>query len=185
MNTSIRFKTVFQLGSVLALAAVLIFSTGCSKTEDTPTAQDILDQVLANVDQAQLNSDLAVIDDSLDTWGLADMIQIGPAGVRILIDSLGSGPMPTLENIIQINYNGKLLATGETFDSNQNASFNLFNLIAGFQTAMPTLPEGTKATLFIPSGLGYGSSDATDNAGNVIIPGNSNLIFDIELLTIF
>lgn len=182
MNASNRLKAFIKLGSLLALVATVILGTGCSKQDDLPTAQDILDRALAQVDQDRLQEDLATIDDSLAVWGLTDRVQIGPAGVRIVVDTLGNGARPNLENIIQIDYNGKLLTTGQTFDSNQAASFNLFNLIAGFQTAMPTLPTGTKATLYIPSGLGYGTGDATDANGNVIIPANSNLIFDVKLL---
>jgi FKBP-type peptidyl-prolyl cis-trans isomerase FkpA len=36
--------------------------------------------------------------------------------------------------------------------------------------------------LYIPPTLGYGSREIKDNLGNVIIPANSILIFDIELL---
>jgi FKBP-type peptidyl-prolyl cis-trans isomerase len=41
--------------------------------------------------------------------------------------------------------------------------------------------EGTRR-LIIPPQLGYGSQDVTDNDGVVVIPANSTLIFDIELI---
>jgi FKBP-type peptidyl-prolyl cis-trans isomerase len=39
-------------------------------------------------------------------------------------------------------------------------------------------------TLYVPPYLGYGSQPLKDPSGNVIIPGNSILIFDIELVTV-
>lgn len=181
MNTSNRFKAAIRVVSMLSLTVVVLLA-GCNKEDDLPTAQDLLNQVLANVDQAQLTADLAIIDDSLTTWGLIDQIQEGPQGVRYLVEEMGSGPKPVLESTIPMNYTGKLLSTGGTFDSGQNVNFQLYRLIAGFQTVLPLLPAGTTVTLYIPSGLGYGAQDATDNAGNIIIPANSNLIFEIEML---
>ncbi|PHN05298.1 FKBP-type peptidyl-prolyl cis-trans isomerase [Flavilitoribacter nigricans] len=184
MNTSNRFKTFFQ-GGFIALFLVAGLFSGCQKEELPPSAQENLERVLSNVDPVQLNSDIAVIDDSLDMWGLADMVLKEPNGVRYLIDSTGSGNRPVLENIVEINYSGRLMSTGEEFDSGENVSFILANLIAGFQTTLPLVPTGSRVTLFIPSGLGYGPNDVPDAAGNIVVPANSNLIFEVDLLDIF
>ena len=45
---------------------------------------------------------------------------------------------------------------------------------------MQLLNKGSKATLVIPSELGYGST----GAGNGVIPPNAMLIFDVELVDI-
>lgn len=179
MSFSIPVSRIF----VLLVASVFLLA-GCKKEEEPVTALDVLTRRLEQVDQVQLNSDLAVIDDSLDLWGLADKVQKEPNGVRYIVDTLGTGPFPVLESAVRMKYTGKLLSTGEVFDSNNNAVFFLFELITGFQTTVPLLPVGTKATLYIPSGYGYGPNDNVDPDGNVIIPGNANLIFEIEILEI-
>lgn len=49
-------------------------------------------------------------------------------------------------------------------------------LVAGFREAMLNMKIGDKARVFIPYYLGYG-----ENGRPPVIPGNSNLIFDVEL----
>ena len=51
-------------------------------------------------------------------------------------------------------------------------------MIPGFLEGIDKMNLGDKAVIFIPSNLGYGAA----GAGNGIIPPNSNLIFEIELL---
>ncbi len=51
-------------------------------------------------------------------------------------------------------------------------------MIPGFLEGIDKMAFGDKAVIFIPSNLGYGEA----GAGNGIIPPNSNLIFEIELL---
>ena len=48
------------------------------------------------------------------------------------------------------------------------------NVIPGWDEALTMLPEGTKATLFIPSNLAYGDQQSGP------IPANSDLVFYIE-----
>jgi FKBP-type peptidyl-prolyl cis-trans isomerase len=176
----------FALSANILLAAFFFLFSGCNKeVAETLTAQDLLDGALKNVDQAQLQADLKVIDDSLAMWGLTDVILTEPQGVRYKIDALGNGEKPILENVVWIKYSGKLLSTGEEFDAGDKLETYLYRLIAGFQTTLPLIPNGSTITLYIPSGLGYGSNDVLDNSGKVAIPKNSNLIFDIELFGVF
>jgi FKBP-type peptidyl-prolyl cis-trans isomerase FkpA len=176
----------FALRANILLAAFFFLFSGCNKeVAETLTAQDLLDGALKNVDQAQLQADLKVIDDSLAMWGLTDVILTEPQGVRYKIDALGNGEKPILENVVWIKYSGKLLSTGEEFDAGDKLETYLYRLIAGFQTTLPLIPNGSTITLYIPSGLGYGANDVLDNSGKVAIPKNSNLIFDIELFGVF
>ncbi|WP_339792361.1 MAG: FKBP-type peptidyl-prolyl cis-trans isomerase [Imperialibacter sp.] len=176
----------FALRVNILLAAFIFLFSGCNKEEpETLTAQDLLDDALKNVDQTQLQADMKVIDDSLAMWGLTDVILTEPQGVRYKIDALGNGEKPILENVVWIKYSGKLLSTGEEFDAGDKLETYLYRLIAGFQTTLPLIPNGSTITLYIPSGLGYGPNDVRDNSGKVAIPKNSNLIFDIELFGVF
>jgi FKBP-type peptidyl-prolyl cis-trans isomerase len=53
-------------------------------------------------------------------------------------------------------------------------------LILGWLLVLPTVPAGSKLTLYIPSGLGYGEA----GGANGKIPSNANLIFEIEFVAI-
>ncbi|MFO0265768.1 MAG: FKBP-type peptidyl-prolyl cis-trans isomerase, partial [Cyclobacteriaceae bacterium] len=57
--------------------------------------------------------------------------------------------------------------------------YPLSNLIRGWQIAFPNFPVGTRATLYIPSSLGYGPQGSPPT-----IPANANLIFEVELVGI-
>lgn len=180
-------------GSTLSLfvASLFLFS-GCLKTvEDIQTPEEFLAQVLAGINKTQLATELAVIDDSLEMWDLTPDILMEPNGVRYKIETPGSagGAKPTLSNIIKIKYTGKLLTTGEIFDTSENLAAKyfesyLYNLITGIQTTMPFISKGSVVTLYIPSVYGYGTTDVNDANGNILIPKNSNLIFEIELLDV-
>lgn len=179
-------------GSVLMLFIVSLFLfSGCLKSGEPQTPEDILTQVLESVNKTQLAADLAVIDDSLEMWNLTPQILKVSSGVRYKIDTAGpiDAVKPKLSNIIKIKYTGKLLSNGKIFDTSDNISakyleINLYSLIVGIQTTMPYISKGTVVTLYIPSGYAYGATDLTDQTGAILIPKNSNLIFEIKLLDV-
>jgi FKBP-type peptidyl-prolyl cis-trans isomerase len=71
---------------------------------------------------------------------------------------------------------------GTVFDSSyerdQPATFPLNGVIAGWTEALQLMSVGSKYRLFIPPELAYGPQDKGP------IPGNSTLIFEVELLEI-
>ena len=105
------------------------------------------------------------------------------SGLQYRILNLGSGnDKPGPESVVSVHYRGKL-TNGVEFDSsykrNQPASFPVNGVIRGWTEALQLMKEGDKWELIIPPDLGYGSK----GAGN-IIPPDSTLIFEIELIEI-
>tara|TARA_B100000945_G_C20322234_1_gene568231 strand:+ start:525 stop:1028 length:504 start_codon:yes stop_codon:yes gene_type:complete len=100
---------------------------------------------------------------------------------RILNEGLGDDS-PGPKSVVTVHYLGKL-TNGLEFDSsykrNQPASFAVNGVILGWTEALQLMKEGDKWELIIPPDLGYGSK----GAGNVIPP-DSTLIFEVELLKI-
>jgi FKBP-type peptidyl-prolyl cis-trans isomerase FkpA len=90
----------------------------------------------------------------------------------------GTGNNPTPCSGVSVNYTGKL-TNGTQFDAGTNVSFNLSQLIIGWQEGIPLLKPGGSMTLYLPPSLAYGP------AANGIIPANSILIFDIKLNAVF
>ena len=101
------------------------------------------------------------------------------SGLYYLITQQGSGNNPTISSKITIKYRG-YFTDNSVFDESWNspATFYLTNLIRGWQIGIPLLKPGGKCTLFIPSNLAYGSN------GNGSVPGNTVIIFDIELIEV-
>ncbi len=102
------------------------------------------------------------------------------SGLYYVIDKQGNGPKPTEKSTVTVHYKG-YFTDGKVFDSSLGGNprtFNLQNVIRGWQIGIPLFNEGGEGMLLIPSALGYGSS----GTGN--IPPNSVLIFDIELIDV-
>jgi len=113
-------------------------------------------------------------------------------GLNYVIETKGTGPIPTKGETVTVNYSGFLLNTNATlgteFDSNTNPKFGhvtpfSFTLgagqvIAGWDEAFALLPVGTVAQLIIPPSLGYGVDGSPPS-----IPSNSILVFDVTLVS--
>lgn len=56
--------------------------------------------------------------------------------------------------------------------------------IQGLMLGLQQLRTGSKATFYIPSGLGFGIQGAQNNAGTTVIPANANLIVDVEVVSV-
>merc|ERR1711937_757907 len=94
----------------------------------------------------------------------------------------GEGKQPELSNTVEVHYHGTL-TDGTVFDSSvdrgETIKFPLNGVIKGWQEGLALMKEGGKATLVIPSDLGYGDA----GSGETIPPG-ATLKFEVELFAI-
>lgn len=101
-----------------------------------------------------------------------------PSGFFYEITAAGTGASPGICSTITVKYSG-YLTTGFKFDENlTGATFALGQLIVGWQKGLPLIKKGGSINLYLPPTLGYGST----GSGNV--PGNSYLVFVIQLLDV-
>jgi FKBP-type peptidyl-prolyl cis-trans isomerase FkpA len=117
-----------------------------------------------------LSVDEYIMTNGLTTTELSD-------GVHIIIENAGTGFKPTSTSTVVVNYKGTL-TDGSEFDSNNNISLSLNNVIRGWQVGLQEIGVGGSCTLIIPASAGYGSQSRDG------IPSNSVLVFDIDLLDI-
>lgn len=107
-----------------------------------------------------------------------------PSGLqyKVVTEGPGSGPHPTLLDVVKIHYRGSFI-DGRVFDSSyqrgQPVSFPLNRVITGWSEVLQQMHVGDKWQVFIPSYLAY----AEAGYGQEIGP-NSTLVFEIELLGI-
>ncbi len=140
---------------------------------------------VTETEKQKLASDTVAIDQYLATNAINAIRD--KSGLRYVINELGTGLQPDLYSKIKINYTGKLISNGAVFFTGTNQPSDIFdsrviNYLRAFHVALPKFPVGTKATLYIPSGLGLGTQSIT--SGTVAVPANSNLIYDVELVAI-
>ena len=167
--------------ATLYIPSGLAYGTGSSAT--IPSNSNFIFDVEI-FDVASTDAEILEIQKStIDTYVLENEIegvQIDPSGLRYVIHQEGTGEMPTLSNAISVKYKGTLLSNGVTFDEATTArTFELAGLIEGWKIAFPLLKEGSKATLYIPSELGYGKTGS-----GASIPPNTILKFEVELIEV-
>lgn len=95
----------------------------------------------------------------------------------------GDGQSVVGGDTITAHYTGALANNGVIFQSSldfkQPATFGLGQVISGWTKGVPGMKVGGTRRLIIPSEMAYGSKRVSAN-----IPPNSDLVFDIELISI-
>ena len=125
-------------------------------------------------DQLQLDRDIIeeyIAEHDLDA-------ESTPSGLYYVIEKPGNDQRPDLSHDVEVKYRG-YLTSGQVFDEttgNNTLTAPLSNLILGWQEGIPLFGKSGKGILLIPSHLGYGDRQVG------VIPENSVLIFDIELI---
>lgn len=103
------------------------------------------------------------------------------SGLQYKVIKEGTGKSPKATDVVEVNYEGKLI-DGTVFDSSyergEPIEFPLNQVIAGWTEGLQLMKQGGKYEFYIPSDLAYGE------AGNQGIEPNSTLIFTVELLDV-
>ena len=104
-----------------------------------------------------------------------------PTGLQYRVLRQGGGNSPSGKDKVKVHYAGRLL-NGQEFDSSiargNPAEFTLDRVIKGWTEGLQLMKEGDKFEFFIHPRLGYGSRSTPK------IPGNSCLIFEVELIEV-
>ncbi len=160
----LNLKMKFPVPVLLFLVAL----ASCGKTDTVCPYND--SNVVAPA------TEIANLSDSLAKYNInADQ---AASGFFYKVNSQGSGAsVVNLCSIVTVSYKG-MFFNGKIFDStasNQTASFQLGEVITGWQKAIPLVNKGGDIDLYVPPSLGYGANAYRD------IPGNSYLIFNVHV----
>lgn len=111
-----------------------------------------------------------------------------PSGLYYIIEKEGTGPTAKSGQVATVNYTGRTL-DGKVFDSNTDPAMGHADpftfeigrgqVIPGWDEGLTLFKKGTKAKLFIPSGMAY-----ADQSPSPAIPADAVLMFDIEVIAI-
>ena len=129
--------------------------------------------------QTQAEKDDEIINNYLNEHDLE--AEYHESGLYYHIIDEGTGGHPDISSTVEVKYKG-YLTNDQVFDQTtgeETVEFLLGDLINGWQIGIPLLQKGGKGILYLPSALGYGSRSAG------IIPSNSVLIFEIELVDFY
>jgi len=149
-------KSVFWKGTLLVLLLVMFVCVSCFADEEEMLTQE-----------------------PEEGWYTMDN------GLEIKIIQEGTGDMAVNGDVVSVHYTGTFV-DGTKFDSSLDRKepfrFQLGagRVIRGWDLGVLGMKVGEKRTLMVPSDLAYG----TRGAGGGLIPPNTNLMFDVELLEI-
>ncbi|MFT3693288.1 MAG: FKBP-type peptidyl-prolyl cis-trans isomerase [Kofleriaceae bacterium] len=113
-------------------------------------------------------------------------IQTTPSGLQFEDTQVGTGPSPQPGQQCSMHYTGWLYVNGQKgskFDSSLDRgspfafAIGKGQVIKGWDEGVAPMKVGGKRTLIIPPELGYGARGYPP-----VIPANSTLLFEVELL---
>ncbi len=111
-------------------------------------------------------------------------VQETPSGLKYIVIEEGEGDKPAKGQKVKVHYTGKL-EDGSVFDSSVERgtpiefTLGVGQVIKGWDEGIADMKVGEKRQLIIPPDLGYGP-----NGYPPVIPPNSTLIFDTELVEV-
>lgn len=105
--------------------------------------------------------------------------------LKVTDTTVGTGPAAASGDVVTVDYVGSL-TNGTVFDASANHgsqgfTFNLGagQVIQGWDQGIVGMKEGGKRTLVIPASLAYGNQSVAN-----VIPANSTLVFEVQLLKV-
>ena len=103
--------------------------------------------------------------------------------LQIIDKEVGTGAAVQPGATVTAHYTGALCKNGIIFQSSHDIgrpiTFPLDGVIEGWQQGVPGMKVGGWRRLVIPASMAYGDSSPAPN-----IPANSDLVFDIELMSV-
>jgi FKBP-type peptidyl-prolyl cis-trans isomerase len=157
----------------------------CGRPKARPKAKAKAPQRPMTISRPMISQDpvenLKIATDFLATHKSEPGVVTTESGLQYRVTRAGaaSGQRPSIENVVEVNYEGRLLSD-QVFDSSyargQAAQFPVGALIPGWVEALQLMRPGDEWTIWVPPALGYGAR----SVGPYILP-NSLLIFRMKL----
>jgi len=166
---------------VAAIEDVLKDRQPAMTEEEMMATEKMFQEKMMKEQQAETANNLEAAKTFLAENGKKEGVITTESGLQYIEVKPGQGEKPAATSKVRVHYKGSLL-DGTEFDSSykrgEPAEFQVNQVIPGWQEALQLMQVGAQYKLFIPPDLGYGDQ------GNPRIPGNSLLLFDVELVEI-
>lgn len=113
-----------------------------------------------------------------------------PKGFGLEIITAGEGANPGPQDVVFVNYTGKLASNGDIFDQSQQiplpipgifpegSPLPLDRMLPGFSEGAQKMQKGGKYELYIPAEKAYGDAPPPGSG----IPAGADLVFEVELI---
>jgi len=165
-----------KIRSLFIIASFIFLFASCTKVECGFNDPQITSS----------SSEIAYMQSYFAANGIND-VTLHPSGIYYKINNPGTGAQPNLCSTIVVNYSAYRFGYGNPFNSYTDPAgipFVLGNLIVGVKKIMPLLKAGGAVTMYIPPSMAYGNEDQYDQNGNLLLPANSYIKFDMSLIAV-
>ncbi len=190
-NSEMPMPPMFEPGKYLYTCIKVneIYTTKAIADSATMIEQQIMKSKEAAKNAAAFENDNRILNEYFTKNKITGVTKL-PLGTYIKVIKKGVGKNAMANDKVKVNYRGQNLA-GVKFDSNIDAEFGHLTpyevtlsqipsqVIEGWEEALKNMNKGTKAIVFVPSPLGYGSRGYMP----AIAP-NEILMFDMEIISI-
>ena len=153
-----------------------------NKEVDIAAAQKILQRASEAAHKKEAAENLAKETEFLEKNAKKDGVKTTESGLQYEVITEGTGAVPLVTDTVKVHYKGTLL-DGTVFDSSYDrgnpVEFPLDAVIPGWAEGLQLMKVGSKYKFYIPSKIAYGERGVSQ-----VIPPNSTLIFEVELLEI-
>ncbi|MCC3151460.1 FKBP-type peptidyl-prolyl cis-trans isomerase [Hymenobacter sp. BT770] len=113
------------------------------------------------------------------------------SGVRFVFRERGTGPQAKAGSRVAVRYTG-FLPDGHIFDATAASGGPLRfrvgrgEVILGWDELLPLLPVGSRVRAWIPAALAYGATGVRDpdDESRYLIPPNTELVFELQVLSV-
>ncbi|SER01119.1 FKBP-type peptidyl-prolyl cis-trans isomerase FklB [Amphritea atlantica] len=167
---------VMRVVSVVVLSLLVAITSGCGETEEEKQFhQQLLDKAL---NDGTKKAGMQFLQENAQRDGVV----VTPSGLQYEVLQAAEGPQPNVLSQVRVSYTGWTV-DGEQFESSvgkeKQPVFTVKDVIKGWREALLKMSPGARWKIYLPSELGYGA-----RSPGGMVPANSTLIFEIELLEI-
>ncbi len=167
---------------LVALPATMFVAAACGSDDDDDTVSGTASATTASERTPTTSPSKTTTSNSTGAITLTNPTTTA-SGLKYEDVVVGTGASPKNGQRVTVHYTGTFL-DGKKFDSSRDRGQPFVfvlgngNVIKGWDEGVLTMKVGGKRNLEIPPALGYGSRDYGP------IPGNSTLLFEVELISV-
>lgn len=175
-----------KISIILSVIALIFFSAcDCKKgkgKDNECTDEKENKEVVEDNDNNKKTNNMNTIEKYIEENNI--VAEPTETGLYYIVKEEGTGAQPDSGKMVKVHYTGTLL-DGTKFDSSYDRgepiefTLGVGQVIRGWDEGISLMKVGEKATLLIPSELAYGNREVGG-----VIPANSPLLFEVELVEV-